>query len=309
MSTLFFRDTTVELSTQDECFLTEFDHLILEISPLDRRFVGRINLISRKSKPGIWDADQVLVLAEASEEFMLSVYMETYESGRQLLGLIELNGAGFYNGLGKTLEIPFICHENYPGLILKTKPYGAESVEQLVSGDHPHSLSRDIAINKIIEEANVAHDEFELHGNLESLEQAIAHYQSVSDLVQEDRSASLSVLNGLGTSFRSRFERLGNLADINESIRQLEAAINLTPEGDSEKSMYLNNFGISLSRDLGISLISTMRLHRVRPQFNSYQKVMLADPYIYATSGPFFRPDSNILAIFLTLTTRSDPLK
>ncbi|PVF90846.1 hypothetical protein CPB86DRAFT_821022 [Serendipita vermifera] len=54
-------DITAELSTRDDCVLTGIAHLILEFS-LNGNTVSDINLLSRESMPGIWDADTALHL-------------------------------------------------------------------------------------------------------------------------------------------------------------------------------------------------------------------------------------------------------
>jgi hypothetical protein len=59
--TLLSPDPTVELSTQDDCFLIDMAHLILELR-LDGLFTTKVNLFSRESEPGTWVADQDLIL-------------------------------------------------------------------------------------------------------------------------------------------------------------------------------------------------------------------------------------------------------
>jgi hypothetical protein len=52
------QDTTVELTTRDDCFLIDVYHLLLEIK-LDGRIVDKVNLLARESTPGVWDADKI----------------------------------------------------------------------------------------------------------------------------------------------------------------------------------------------------------------------------------------------------------
>jgi hypothetical protein len=57
----FPSDTTLELATQGDCFLTNIIHLIMEFK-FNGQVVGKVNLLSRKSTPGVWDADKNIVL-------------------------------------------------------------------------------------------------------------------------------------------------------------------------------------------------------------------------------------------------------
>jgi hypothetical protein len=59
--TLSLPDVTVELASREDSFLLDIVLLMLEIK-LDNRIVDKVNLLSRESAPGIWDADQVVVL-------------------------------------------------------------------------------------------------------------------------------------------------------------------------------------------------------------------------------------------------------
>ncbi|PVF91871.1 hypothetical protein CPB86DRAFT_846301 [Serendipita vermifera] len=86
---LFFKNITVELAIQDDSFLTDIPHLVLELNQ-DGRVVDKVNLLSRKSSRGIWDADEPLILREVTGEFMLSVSMQVDDHDRQVFGSIEL---------------------------------------------------------------------------------------------------------------------------------------------------------------------------------------------------------------------------
>jgi hypothetical protein len=59
--TLSLLDVTVELASREDSFLIDIVLLKLEVK-LDDRIVDRVNLLSRELAPGIWDADQVVVL-------------------------------------------------------------------------------------------------------------------------------------------------------------------------------------------------------------------------------------------------------
>jgi hypothetical protein len=54
-------DITIELATRDDCFLMDIVHLILEVKS-NNQVVDKVNLLSRESTPGVWDADTILVL-------------------------------------------------------------------------------------------------------------------------------------------------------------------------------------------------------------------------------------------------------
>jgi hypothetical protein len=54
-------DITIELSNQDDCFLTDIAHLVLELKSSER-VVDKVDLLSRESSPGTWDANQDLIL-------------------------------------------------------------------------------------------------------------------------------------------------------------------------------------------------------------------------------------------------------
>jgi hypothetical protein len=51
----------VKLVTQEECLLSGITHLILELS-FDGRVIGKVKLISRDSNPGVWNADEPLIV-------------------------------------------------------------------------------------------------------------------------------------------------------------------------------------------------------------------------------------------------------
>jgi hypothetical protein len=63
--TSFPVDITIELAVKGDCYLAEVDHLILEIH-IDDQAVDSVSLVSRESEPGVWDADQRLILYVSS---------------------------------------------------------------------------------------------------------------------------------------------------------------------------------------------------------------------------------------------------
>jgi hypothetical protein len=54
-------DVMVELTNRDGCFLMDVFHLILELKS-DGQVKDKVNLLSRESTPGVWDADNILLL-------------------------------------------------------------------------------------------------------------------------------------------------------------------------------------------------------------------------------------------------------
>ncbi|PVF91760.1 hypothetical protein CPB86DRAFT_802585 [Serendipita vermifera] len=126
---LFFKDITVELASQDDCFLADIPYLILELNQ-DGRMVDKVNLLSRGSSHGIWDADKPLILKKVVGEPILSVWMQVDEHDCQLLSSIELSGTELYEIVGTVLEIPLVSHKDYPGLILQTKMWTMENIPE-----------------------------------------------------------------------------------------------------------------------------------------------------------------------------------
>ncbi|PVF91659.1 hypothetical protein CPB86DRAFT_297701 [Serendipita vermifera] len=90
MSVLVLKNTTVELTTGDDCFLTDIVHLILEIT--HGQVVDVVDLWSQGSNRGVWDADSILVLHNVTVTFTVSVFMQVDEDDCQLLGSVELYG-------------------------------------------------------------------------------------------------------------------------------------------------------------------------------------------------------------------------
>ncbi|PVF97441.1 hypothetical protein CPB86DRAFT_826506 [Serendipita vermifera] len=196
MSTITLKDTSVELSNQDDRFLLDTAHLLLEVS-CNGQVVDKFNLSSRESRDGVWEADNPLVLPNVFASLVLLVSREVDGNEHQLLGFVELKGPGFSDGLEKTYEIPLICPENHPVLVLKTKMLSVENTKKVISGIVQQGNRSDIASNieKIRVDALDAWGEFQSYGKLERLDQAIAGFQSARDM--ED--ASYTALNDSGT--------------------------------------------------------------------------------------------------------------
>jgi hypothetical protein len=52
---------TVEVGSRDDCFLTDVYHLMLEVRS-NGQVMDKVNLLSRESMPGVWDADNIVSL-------------------------------------------------------------------------------------------------------------------------------------------------------------------------------------------------------------------------------------------------------
>ncbi|PVF93485.1 hypothetical protein CPB86DRAFT_818759 [Serendipita vermifera] len=244
MSAVVFKDTSVSLSTRDDCFLTDIPRLVLEISS-NGRVGAKIDLFSRESSPGVWDTKSVLVVPGEYPDFMVSIWMELGGNERQLLAFMELNASVLLSGEGMIYEIPLLSHENYPSLILKTRPSGMDNIQNLLSGMGREGASslRDNSFQKVTEDGANAFDDFERLGNLERLEYAVTQFEKAVSMVTDDDPRAHSALNGLGVCLLRRFERLKSTEDINNSIAYVEKAVNLTPDGDPNKPTGMSNLG------------------------------------------------------------------
>ncbi|PVF91357.1 hypothetical protein CPB86DRAFT_878568, partial [Serendipita vermifera] len=239
--------TSVELSNRENCSLTDIAQLILEIS-LNGQVVDKANLLSRKSTPAVWHADQPLVLRGIVVDFVVSVSMELAGNKRQLLASAALKGAQFNDESEKKYEIPLTCRDNRLNFVLKTKAFGLENLQESLSGigRSDESLNRRRTMKKFHEDATAAYSDFEQHGKLESLEQAIVNFQTASDMASEIDLAVPSLLTNLGACLLSRFERVGNPVDLDASIARTKEAVNLTSSDDPDKPIRLGGLGSSL---------------------------------------------------------------
>ncbi|PVF91323.1 hypothetical protein CPB86DRAFT_830641 [Serendipita vermifera] len=128
LGALVLEDIIVKLVCRDDCFLTDIAHLALELSQ-NGQIVDKVNLLSRKAIPGVWNADQRLILQEVTGDFNFSVWIQFDENDRQLISSIELDGTELYNKIGTEHKIPLLPHENYPDMVLWTK---ISTIEKLV---------------------------------------------------------------------------------------------------------------------------------------------------------------------------------
>ncbi|PVF92043.1 TPR-like protein [Serendipita vermifera] len=103
-------------------------------------------------------------------------------------------------------------------------------------------------IEKLLADASAAYEDFERHGKLERLEQAISKDRTAMEVIPEDDPKVPYILYNLGISLLRRFEQVGCLDDINEAIERLEMAILLAPDGDSNKPNRLSSLGSALDR-------------------------------------------------------------
>jgi tetratricopeptide (TPR) repeat protein len=131
-------------------------------------------------------------------------------------------------------EIPLICHENIPSLILKTRTIIPARVEVR----YPEG-----SIDQIREDARVGYEDFERYGKLEDLEKAILNYQKDMDMTPKDDPELVVTLNNLAACLAGRFEQLGRREDIDDSISRLRDVTNLNQSRDYRS---LNNLGNSL---------------------------------------------------------------
>ncbi|KAG8859271.1 hypothetical protein FRB91_008452 [Serendipita sp. 411] len=221
---------TVELSAQDDHFLNDISHLVLELNSKDE-YVDRADLLSRMSSPGVWDANEIIVLLEVTTHFSVSIFGEFGGEERQILASKELHGPDLYDGLGEAVEILLDGHENYPNMILKTKVVAADPSSMI------QALSDNVGVSSF--------DGSESSGNPGDID-GVNEREQLVGLAADDDPDKSSRLYDLGTSLLTRFQRLGNVDDIDNAIMQLQAATNLTPDDHPDKPTYLNDLGTSL---------------------------------------------------------------
>ncbi|PVF92134.1 TPR-like protein [Serendipita vermifera] len=250
MSVLVLQDATIELSTGEDTFLKEVGHLTLEVS-INGRVVKKTNLVSTESNPGLWKADPILLIPEVAADFMISVVMESDKNQRQTVAFTELRDLESSN-MRNRHKIPLISHQNYPNLVLKTSTMAIQNLQELPArfgsndGQEGGLSHRKDTIGKTLAEAETAYVNFERHGKLESLEQAILHCRNIIEDVPKDDPRLPETLNLLGIALLNRFGQLGHLEDLKESIDQHETAVLLTPNGNSDKYSRLSNLGNAL---------------------------------------------------------------
>ncbi|PVF90762.1 hypothetical protein CPB86DRAFT_865374, partial [Serendipita vermifera] len=213
MSGVVFEDTTVELVNRDDRFLTDSAHLVLELNQ-NGKLVDKANLSSRDSMPGVWNADEPLILHEPVGKLTLSVLIQLGQNERQLIGSMELNGTELFNMVGTHFDIPLLSQENYPDILLRTKILTIEDLREntreMNSGTTRQrgSSSEGHTIEGMFADGVAAFHDFGSHGNLESLEQAISKFEAIAELIPEGDPNLPVILSNLGAFLLSRFERL-----------------------------------------------------------------------------------------------------
>jgi tetratricopeptide (TPR) repeat protein len=138
-----------------------------------------------------------------------------------------------------------ICHEDYPNLVFKVRVFAIEDIQEPPSDSDQEEAgpSGEVAMIKLWEEAVSASEEFECHGKMEALEQAIAGFQKIIIAIPENDSRLPRALSNLGTFLHSRFEQLGRLDDLNDGLETLQRAVNLTSDHHPDKPGHLTNLG------------------------------------------------------------------
>ncbi|KAG8837358.1 hypothetical protein FRC18_009412 [Serendipita sp. 400] len=262
---------TVELSTEDDHFLRDVLHLVSELK-LNDRYVDKADLLSPESSPGVWDANEPLILPEIVVHFTLSVFAELGGEALQLVASQELYGTDLCDRLGEPVAILLDGHENYPSMILKAKITTAADIFRPALGSE--QSNNQTGESRVQDSAPISGDQT---GNFEGLMQLLSQFnpsnggrfisygsdnfgnrEDINRRIEVEEKAVRSTpdsdpdkpsrLNNLGNSLLRRFERLGNLDDLNSAIAQNQAAVNRTADGHPEKPIRLNNLGSSLLR-------------------------------------------------------------
>ncbi|PVF96602.1 hypothetical protein CPB86DRAFT_816235 [Serendipita vermifera] len=216
------------------------------------KLVDKSNLSSRESIPGVWDADEPLILQEVIGDFTLSVLMQQDQDERQLVGSVELKETELFDMVGTQFEIPLISQDNYPDILLRTKVLTIEDLGEntrevnLGTSRQNGGSGEGNTIERMLADGVAAFHDFESDGNLESLDQAVSKFEVIAELIPEEDPKLPGILSNLGAFLLSRFERLGRIQDINNSIERLEKVKALAVDSDSDKPGYLNNLGSSL---------------------------------------------------------------
>ncbi|KAG8838989.1 hypothetical protein FRC20_006187, partial [Serendipita sp. 405] len=275
MEGIILRGITIELSVQGDHFLKDVFHLILDLKANDRS-VDKANLLASESSPGVWDANEPLILPEIVAHYTLSVFAELGGEERQLLASQKLYGPDLCDRLEGPAAIPLDGHENHPSMILKAElatvadlsrqPLGAERPNNQTEESHHQNLApnlgdqirksecrRDLenllqllsrtASNNYGISSSYGFDDFE---NLEDINKRIEREQEPVGSMPDGHPDMPSRLNNFGNSLLSQFEQLGNLDEIDNAIARHQVAVNLTPDGHPDKPTWLSNLGSSL---------------------------------------------------------------
>ncbi|KAG8806282.1 hypothetical protein FRC19_007342, partial [Serendipita sp. 401] len=240
--------------------------------------VDKADLLSSESSPGVWGANEHLILPEIVAHYTLSVFAELGGEERQLLASQELYGPELCDQLGENrlLAILLDGHENYPSIILKAKVAAAVDLfRQALGAGRPNNQTEESRLQNLAHNSGDQIRDLERRRDLENLLQLLSQTASNNDGISssygfddfenpEDMNKRIereqevvgsmpdghidkpSRLNNLGNFLLSRFKRLGNLDDMDNAIARHQAAVNLTPDGHPDKPSLLNNLGTSL---------------------------------------------------------------
>ncbi|KAG8857703.1 hypothetical protein FRB91_011018 [Serendipita sp. 411] len=267
---------TVEITTtQDDHFLTDIPHLTLEVNFNDGP-AEKVKLLSRESSPGVWDANEPLILPGIAAYFTFSVSLLLGGEVLELVAWKELYGPELYAGVGKPVELRLDGRADYPNMILKMRimdtlgPFGqALDVDNEPKEDsHFKNVATDTGdqasdfeqrrelqlLRQLISQALSGHNStFASYGNenpeIPTDTSSIAQRQQqeaarfTPDFQLEEAAAQL---NHLGVSLLIRFERLGNLDDVNNSVARHQEAVSLTSDDHPGKPSRLSDLGNSL---------------------------------------------------------------
>ncbi|PVF90820.1 hypothetical protein CPB86DRAFT_830848, partial [Serendipita vermifera] len=214
MSLLVLKNTSVELSCRDNSFPIESINLVLQVT-LNEENARIYELFPRKSRPGVWDANPVLGLPDASGEFGLSVSMILDGNVSRVLGSIELNGPDFYEGLGET-------YDHYT-LIIKAKILTLEEAEHPISDRFTYRTpSGATEMMVFTKNDDIIPEEPEYIPGSKVVDRALIQLQRAADKIPRDDPLYLNTLSQIGIDLYRRFERLGDASDLRDSIPRLE---------------------------------------------------------------------------------------
>ncbi|KAG9055735.1 hypothetical protein FS842_001407, partial [Serendipita sp. 407] len=190
---------SVELPAQDDHFLNDIFHLVLELKLSDGS-VDRVDLLSRDPTLGVWDANGSLGLPETIPHYTLSVFVGLGGQEHQLVASKELYGPELFVQLGDPVKILLSGHENYLDMVFKAKVMAVNPFGQM-SGEKSDNINN-----------------------------TTTQGQEGTSLNLDDYPDKPSRLTNLGIFLLTRFKRFGNLDDINNAVVRLQAAVNLTPD-------------------------------------------------------------------------------
>jgi tetratricopeptide (TPR) repeat protein len=83
-------------------------------------------------------------------------------------------------------------------------------------------------------------------GNIDDLEQAIAHAQEAVQATPLDHPDRAGRLNNLGNRFWDRYSQKGRMDDLERAIAYAQEAVQATPLDHPDRAMYLSNLGASV---------------------------------------------------------------